>query len=82
MADTFIWDYATQNDLVIVTKDTDFSDRMLLASPPPRVVHIRLGNMRLRELHAYLANAWPQVEALLHTSKLIDIYPNRIEAAA
>lgn len=80
--DESIWNYAKQNDLVIVTKDADFSDRMLLASSPPRVVHLRFGNMRLREFHEHLANVWPQVEVLLQTNKLINVYRNSIEAVA
>src|SRR4029079_16931340 len=53
--DTRIWNYARQEGLTIVTKDTDFSDRVLLAAPPPRVIHIRLGNMKIREIHLSIA---------------------------
>ena len=49
--DTQIWEYARQNDMVIVSKDADFSDRVMLSEPPPRVVHVRLGNLRMREFH-------------------------------
>ena len=35
-----IWQYAKERGLTIVTKDADFSDRMLLSEPPPRVIHI------------------------------------------
>ena len=31
--DTAIWDYSKQNNLVIVTKDSDFSDRMIMSNP-------------------------------------------------
>lgn len=34
--DTEIWDYAKAHGLVIVTKDTDFYDRILLEGEPPR----------------------------------------------
>jgi predicted nuclease of predicted toxin-antitoxin system len=37
-SDSQIWDFAKQNDLVIVSKDADFSDRLIASSPPPRVV--------------------------------------------
>lgn len=46
MSDTEVWEHAERDDLVIVTKDADFSQRVILASPPPRVVHLRIGNMR------------------------------------
>ena len=33
--DTEVWGFAVQHELVIVTKDADFSDRMILRQPPP-----------------------------------------------
>ena len=54
-SDRVIWHYAEQNDLVIVTKDSDFSDRIIISSPPPRVIHLRFGNMRRKDFHAYLS---------------------------
>ena len=42
--DTQIWTYALKRELVIVSKDADFSDRVILHLPPPWVVHIRFGN--------------------------------------
>jgi len=48
LSDSEIWRYAMANDLVIVTKDVDFSDRIIISNPPPRVVHLRFGNMRKR----------------------------------
>ena len=82
VTDADIWEHARQHDLVIVTKDTDFSDRILLADPPPRVVHLRFGNMRLTEFHEHLEAVWPRVEALLSTHKLVNVYLDRIEAVA
>jgi len=48
--DSRIWSYPQQNDLAIVTKDADFSQRIVLGVPPPRVIHLRVGNMRGRRL--------------------------------
>jgi predicted nuclease of predicted toxin-antitoxin system len=39
--DTELWEYARQSDFVKVTKDADFSERIITATPPPRVVHLR-----------------------------------------
>lgn len=49
--DTQIWQYAKDRNLVIVTKDADFSDRLMLDLAPPTVVHLRFGNMRKRKFH-------------------------------
>ena len=79
-SDTQIWQYAKQNGLAIVTKDADFSDRLMADVSPPKVVHLRFGNMRQRVLQAFLASVWPKIETLIVDYKLIDVYQDRIEA--
>ncbi len=78
-SDSQIWEFARKHDLVIVSKDTDFSDRIMPSSPPPRVVHLRFGNLRRNEYHALLARRWPQIELLLKTNKLVNVYIDRLE---
>ena len=78
--DSQLWEYARTNDLVIVTKDADFSLRMLGATPPPRVVHLRYGNLRRFEFHTLLARAWPRIESLCARYKLINVDRDRITA--
>ena len=65
---------------VIVTKDTDFSDRILGSMPPPWIVHLRFGNVCRKEFHRFLASVWPQIESLLPAHKLVCVYTDRIEA--
>jgi predicted nuclease of predicted toxin-antitoxin system len=36
-SDTEIWEYARKNNHTIVTKDADFSNRIIVAEPPPRL---------------------------------------------
>ena len=78
-SDSQIWEYARRHDLVIVSKDADFSDRIITETPPPRVVHLRFGNLRKRDFHALLARVWPKVESLLKNHKLVYVYADRIE---
>jgi predicted nuclease of predicted toxin-antitoxin system len=77
--DTQVWEFARQRELVIVSKDADFSDRIIVQSPPPWVVHLRFGNLRRRDFHALLARLWPQVESFLKTHKLVNVYSDRVE---
>jgi predicted nuclease of predicted toxin-antitoxin system len=77
--DTEVWEFARQRRLVIVSKDADFSERIIMRQPPPWVVHLRVGNLRRREFHALVARVWPQVEALLKSHKLVNVYADRIE---
>jgi predicted nuclease of predicted toxin-antitoxin system len=78
-SDTEIWQYAKDKNLVIVTKDADFSDRLMLDTSPPKVIHLRFGNMRKREFHEFLARIWPQIEVLIINHKLINVYREQME---
>ena len=80
LSDSLLWEFARKNGLVIVTKDTDFSNRSMLVEPPPWVIHLRIGNMRKRDFHLFLARIWNQIESLLPEHKLILVYTDRIEA--
>jgi len=79
-SDTEIWQYAKENKLVIITKDVDFSDRLMLDLAPPKVVHLRIGNMRKLDFHLFLAKVWEQIESLSIDHKLVNVYLDRIEA--
>jgi len=81
-SDADLWGYAKANNLVIVTKDADFSDRILVSGPPPWVVHLRFGNLRREDFHAFLEQIWPRVEILLASNKLVNVYLDRIEAVS
>ena len=78
-SDSDLWDFAQERDLVIVTKDSDFSDRILVSSPPPRIIHLRFGNLRRNDFHSFLEKVWPRLEVLSKSRKLINVYLNRIE---
>lgn len=78
-SDTFLWKFAREGSLVILTKDADFSNRIMLSSPPPWIVHLRFGNLRRREFQTLLTNVWPQIEVLLPRHKLINVFADRIE---
>lgn len=77
--DSQIWDYAQQNHLTIISKDADFSERVLLTEPPPRVIHIRLGNLKMREFHQRLTTIWSDVCELSLKYKLVNVFTDRIE---
>ena len=79
LKDSEIWAYAKENNLTIVTKDTDFSDMIILSNPPPRVIHIKLGNMKMKEFHQLLSRIWSDVCIMSEEYKLIRVYSNKIE---
>jgi predicted nuclease of predicted toxin-antitoxin system len=61
--DAEIWEYASHNDCVVISKDEDF---LYLANRPrtqARFVWIRFGNCRTKTLLAAIESLWPKVEA-------------------
>jgi predicted nuclease of predicted toxin-antitoxin system len=78
--DEQIWNYATEHDLTIISKDADFSTRIVFHEPPPRVIHVRVGNMKIRDLFHCLTNVWKDIVELNSDHKLINIFRDRIEA--
>jgi predicted nuclease of predicted toxin-antitoxin system len=42
--DALIWEFAKFNNLVIVSKDSDFHQRSLLYGHPPKFIYLRIGN--------------------------------------
>ena len=79
MKDSEIWEYAKTNNLTIITKDSDFSERIIIKYPPPKVVHIRLGNIKIKELYDFLNKQWSDIIDYNKKYKLVTVYKNRIE---
>ena len=78
--DEQIWSYAEQNNLTIITKDSDFSNKIMLREPPPKVIHIRFGNMKMKKFHETLSNLWQDTITLNNEYKLVNVFIDRIEA--
>jgi predicted nuclease of predicted toxin-antitoxin system len=79
MKDSEIWCYAKEHHLTIVTKDADFSDLVLFSDPPPRVIHIKFGNMKMREFHQSMSKIWSEACLLSSQYKLVRVYKERFE---
>jgi len=77
--DAVIWDFAKKNHLTIVTKDSDFSNRILMSNPPPRVIHIKFGNIKMKEFHNVVSKNWQGILDLSKTNKLVNVYRDSLE---
>lgn len=53
-SDPLVWDYAKDNDFMIVSKDADMHDLSLVFGNPPKVVWVRLGNCSTRQVEELL----------------------------
>lgn len=78
--DAVIWQYATQRNLTIITRDKDFEERALLGAPP-QVIRFCIGNTRRRLFRAFLSEAWPRILQALEQPgvRLVRVYPDRLE---
>lgn len=52
--DQSVWDYAGNQGLVIVSKDSDMHQRSFLFGAPPKVVWVRLGNCSTSDIEDLL----------------------------
>lgn len=56
-SDDEVWQYARGNGFVIVSKDSDFSQRSSLIGSPPKVIWLRIGNCTTARADLVLRNA-------------------------
>ena len=60
--DAEIWEHASRNDYVVISKDEDF---LYLANAHPggaRLIWVRLGNCRKKVLLGAIERLWPRIE--------------------
>ncbi len=56
-SDLAIWNYAVENNFIILTKDNDFDERSQLHGCPPKIVHLLCGNQTTSFiLHLIISN--------------------------
>ncbi|MCA9735594.1 DUF5615 family PIN-like protein [candidate division KSB1 bacterium] len=78
MTDEELWDYAKTNQLTIITKDADFSVKTLYVGPP-RVIHLKIGNLKINDLFKFLNDNWENIKNISNSHKLTNVYTDRIE---
>ena len=76
--DSSIWEYAKKHSMVILTRDTDFFFRCAV-DPSVKVIHFNLGNIRLKELHAFFSTYWNTIVDKLEEATLIQVSRTHIQ---
>ena len=66
--DAELWDYARNNNYLIVSKDVDFSNRSAVHGHPPKVIWLRLGNCSTSTVEDSLRNHYPNIERFVKDS--------------
>jgi predicted nuclease of predicted toxin-antitoxin system len=72
-SDSELWNLARERDWVIVTKDSDFSHPIAVSEPPPKVIHVHVGNLRLRRFEVFMNANWDAVRVAIETHKLVTL---------
>ena len=62
--DIVLWEYASNYDLIIVSKDVDFSERSIICGFPPKVIWIRRGNCSTIDIENILRAHLEDIEYL------------------
>jgi predicted nuclease of predicted toxin-antitoxin system len=62
--DIEIWEYAHDNDYMIVTKDADFSELGVIKGFPPKIIWIRRGNCSTQDIETILRENFSAISAL------------------
>ena len=73
-SDSFLWEYALQNEYVIVSKDQDFFNRISQDSNGPIIVWLRIGNSTIKELLSWFSGYYTAViNKLEDGEKLVEV---------
>jgi len=64
-SDRAVWEFARENNFVIVTKDADFYEMSTLYGHPPQVIWLRSGNVKKSEITQTLLNNQELIEKSL-----------------
>lgn len=78
-SDTDIWQYAVSNQLIIVTKDTDFYNRYLSSANSPKVIWFRTGNIKKKAFYQFIDRIWTEVEIMIQSSSFVIITEDKME---
>jgi predicted nuclease of predicted toxin-antitoxin system len=76
--DTEIWNYALDKNLIILTKDADFFDRVMVSKYHPKVIHICFGKTLMKEFFGIMEKIWPQILSLNNQYEVIKDYNDKI----
>jgi predicted nuclease of predicted toxin-antitoxin system len=68
--DPIVWDYAKNNNLMIVSKDADMHDLSLVLGNPPKVIWLRLGNCSTQQVENLLRRDLAAIESFFEDETL------------
>ena len=76
VSDTQVWNYAKENDCLIVTNDEDYFNLSVLFSFPPKVILLKTGNQKTLQISSLLIKHIADIEQLITSEEygILEIY--------
>jgi predicted nuclease of predicted toxin-antitoxin system len=68
--DPVVWNYAKDNNLMIVSKDSDMHDLSLIFGNPPKVIWLRLGNCSTLQIENLLRRDFNSIKLFYEDENL------------
>lgn len=69
-------------DGVVISKDGDFYESFLLHRRPPKLIYVKVGNMRLKDIKALFREVAPQLVDLLGQHDMLELHQDKVVAIA
>src|ERR1700753_2756244 len=69
--DKAIWDFALKNNLIILTRDSDYFHWIIQSKKAPKVIYFKLQQQGRKELEAYFKLHWSQICDLIKIHKMV-----------
>lgn len=68
--DREVWTYAQANNFIIVTRDSDYNELLVVYGSPPKVIWIRRGNCPTLVIETMLRSHIVEIQALVDEASL------------
>ena len=74
--DNEIWEYAKNNDFVVVTYDEDFTDFVNIFGAPPKIIWLRFGNASVAQIINKIEIHLSEIQTFIqdNDTEILEIY--------
>ena len=79
VSDSEIWDYAIANNLVILTRDSEYFYRIIQAKIFPKVIYFKLQQQGRKDMEEYFSIHWEQICTLIRVNRMVIASINSLE---
>jgi predicted nuclease of predicted toxin-antitoxin system len=76
--DSEIIQFTIENEVILITKDFDFYHSFLQGRKPRKLILVKLGNMKIRELRSCFRKNLPKIKELFEKASMIILTPDEI----